>query len=132
MQKWWHVSPTRIVIALVAVFALMWMIGQAVQWLAPWTEARSMLRENPALAQIPVASSDQSLATLSGFRVELFGISVQTPWDKPGTIRMVPGLAVVPFPGQHVAMMLFAPTSQLAEKRLGYRNRHDGFHSWMV
>lgn len=118
MQKWWHVSPTRVVIALIAVIALIWMIGRAMQWLAPWTEARSMLRDNPTLARFPAPLADRSLSTVSGTPIVLFGLMVPTPWGAFGTIRSAPGLAIIPFPERHVEMLLYETHADSFEKAM--------------
>jgi hypothetical protein len=86
--------------------------------LSPWFEARSILRENPALAQTPVPLPDADLASLSGSSVELLGMTIQTPWSKIGTIRLAPGVAAIPFPDEDVQMLLFEPESDDFEKRM--------------
>ena len=111
MTKWWHLSWKRVVIALLAVFAVFWLIGETMEWLAPWREARSMLRDNPCLGVTPTPMPDRSVAPLSGSQLVLFGISLQTPWNGMGTISLEPGDAEVPFPEQHIAIRLFEPGS---------------------
>ncbi len=118
MRKWWHVSPKRVVIAVVVVFTLMWMAGKAAEWLAPRTEARSMLRNYPELAQLPVPLPDQSLATLSDNPLVFFGLTVYTPWGRFGTIQSAPGIAMIPFPERHLEMILYKPQADSFEKAM--------------
>lgn len=118
MKRWWHVSPKRVVIALVVVFALMWILGKAVGWLAPWAEARSMLRDNAALAQLPAPIPDRSLTALSDDSIVFFGLTVRTPWGRFGTIRSTPGIAMIPFPDRQVAMILYEPREDDFVKRM--------------
>jgi len=88
------------------------------QLLSPWYEARSLFRDHPTLGKLPSALPDKSMAPLSGFRVELFGLTIQTPWTHIGTIQMASGVAMIPFPEQHVAMTLYKPNSDDFERRL--------------
>jgi hypothetical protein len=83
-----------------------------------------MLRDNPGLARLPVALADRSLATLTGFQIEMYGFAVQAPWSNMGTIRMASDVAIAPFPDQHVAMMLFKPGDDDFEVRMGSEAAH--------
>jgi hypothetical protein len=103
------VSWKQAVIALAAIFAVMWLTGEAMKWLAPWTEARSMARDNPALAHLPALLPDQSLAVLSDNPIMIFGLTVHTAWSRFGTIQSAPGLAIIPFPERHIEMLLYEP-----------------------
>jgi hypothetical protein len=67
---------------------------------------------------------DKRMAPLSGVRFELFGISVQTPWGKMGTIRLAPSVAMIPSPEQHIAMTLFNPESDDFERRMFAQATH--------
>jgi hypothetical protein len=117
-RKWWHVSPKRVVIALLVVFSLVLLIGKAMEWIAPWAEAKAVLRDNPALDILPAPLTDRNLATLSDSQVELFGLTVHTPWGAFGTIRSAHGFAAIPFPERHVEMLLYEPHVDSFEKEM--------------
>ena len=118
MQKWWHVSWKRIAIVLAVLFALVWAAGKSMKWLAPWIEARSMLRDNPTLVQLPIPLPDQTLAKLSDSTIVLFGLTVYTPWGRFGTIQSAPGMATIPFPERHIEMLLYEPNQDTFEKKM--------------
>jgi len=113
---WWRVS-----LGLIVLFVAIWMLGKAMQRLSPWYETRSLSRDHPILGKLPSALPDKSMAPLSGFRVEIFGLAFQTPWSHIGTMTirmMASNEAMIPFPDQHVAMTLFRPSSDDFEKRM--------------
>jgi hypothetical protein len=114
----WHVNWLRVSLGLIVCFAAIWLVGEAMQSLSPWYEARSLFRQQPALERTPSPIRDKSVAPLPGFQVELFGLAVQTPWNRSGTIQLASNLATIPFPEQHVAMMLFKPSSNDFERRM--------------
>jgi len=84
VNKWWGVSWKRVGIALLLVFGSLWLVyGAAVlisYQLRPWLTARSLAKEFPELDRVPVALADKSLSPLAGIRVEVNGLSLQTPW----------------------------------------------------
>jgi hypothetical protein len=103
------VSWKQVAIALAIVFAAMWLTGEAMKWLAPWKEARSMVRDNPSVAEVPTVVPDQSLTPVSGVRIDLYGLAIQTPWSAIGTVRTATGVAYVPIPEQPVEMVVYEP-----------------------
>jgi hypothetical protein len=77
-----------------------------------------MLRDNPALAKLPVPLPDQSLATLSESPILLFGLTVHTAWGRFGEIQSTPGVARIPFLDRNVEMLLYAPHQENFEKAM--------------
>jgi hypothetical protein len=47
----------------------------------PWNITREDSRDNPQLSQIPIALPDNSLAKLNGTHIEVYGFSMDTPWQ---------------------------------------------------
>jgi hypothetical protein len=110
---WWKVS-----LGLIVLFTATGLVVKARERLASWYEVRALFQSNPALGKTPSALSDRTMAQLTGFRVELFGLAVQTPWNNVGTIQMLSDVATIPFPEQHVEMTLFHPSSEDFGKRM--------------
>jgi hypothetical protein len=48
----------------------------------PWHITRELSREYPQLNQIPLAPPDNSLTKLNGVRIEVYGFSMDTPWQE--------------------------------------------------
>lgn len=86
MARWWHVSWKRVGTTLLVIFltplllAGVWLLVQI--QLMPWQLANSIATDNPGIDMVPVALPDHSVKTLSGERVEHFGLSIQLPWKE--------------------------------------------------
>jgi hypothetical protein len=110
MKDWWRVSWKRVGIALLVVFAVLWLvawIGDAVvRQMAPWQTARDLGRDDPHLSLLPIALPDTRLATLDGLRIERFGFSFQVPWKVIDRQKDLKGLSVLAFKGGGSVMIM--------------------------
>ncbi len=86
MAKWWHISWKRVAILLFATFAGLWLLVGTIQLISlqlrPWDFARDLRRENPQVDYIPATLPDRSITSLSGMRIEAYGLSLSTPWQE--------------------------------------------------
>lgn len=99
MAKWWQVSWKRVGFALLIIFLTPVLLGGVgflgyVQ-LAPWLTARELAKDQPGIELAPTPLPDRSLATLSGERIERFGLSFQLPWKPIDSDRQLKEIAVV-------------------------------------
>jgi hypothetical protein len=110
MNKWSHVSWKRVAAALLVVLGATWVIVFGMKLLTPWYTAREMFRHDSSVRLMPTSLSDQSLAPLKGNRIEVSGISFETPWNEPPVIKSEKTLAIVAFPKRGAGMLLFVPS----------------------
>jgi hypothetical protein len=84
-EKGQHLTTSwkRVLVALLAVFAVIGVAGGIYAYLSPWIIARSFLQSAPALDLVPTLLPDTTIAQLAGPRIESGGISLQLPWNPP-------------------------------------------------
>lgn len=113
MAQKWRVTPGRVASVVALLWLVIWVSGKAVEWaeFAPWPEAQSIYRKNPAVAASPVDLPNRGVAPLSGVTAYLFGFQIQTPWKRLGTIREQSNVDYIPFPEENVTLAFFMPDS---------------------
>jgi hypothetical protein len=121
MKDWWRVSWRRVGIALLVVFAALWLaawIGEAVvRQTEPWQIARDLGRDDPRLSLLPIVLPDTRLATVDGLRIERFGYSFQVPWKVIDRQKDLKGLSVLErfrFKCLHIRMRQRSSSTRLA------------------
>jgi hypothetical protein len=121
--KWWHVRWGRfgrgfkkiglwMAILLASGLILIVAVSYVEGFIGPWLAMRNLSRE-PSAWVVPKPLSDQSVAQLSGTRIEAYGYSIQTPWNDPAIFEgLRDSITDVSFRKDNVAMLLFNPADK--------------------
>jgi hypothetical protein len=109
------------VITLAVIFGGLWLLEGAFELvsfqLTPWRMARGLDRYDPQASQIPVALPDQSLAALGEARIEVFGLSIDTPWEKIVSQKTLSSFSFWNFrDGAHISIIKDADWGGLASR----------------
>ena len=122
MNKWWSVSWKRVGTGLLLVFVSLWLVYGATvlgsYQLHPWLTARELVRDYPQLNMVPMAPPDKSLASLKGVRVDFYGLSFQTPWNRVASKRSTRSVSFVKF-SDGPGIMVFDPAEDPGKAMLG-------------
>jgi hypothetical protein len=113
--KWWHVRWKKLALRLAIAFAVIYLAEGAVEvvgsQLRPWWYARHMFAEIPVSRLVLTPLSDQSFAQLLGTRVEMYGYSIQTPWNEQPKIKDYRTMTSVAFMQSDAGLLIFDPAS---------------------
>ena len=123
--KWWQVrwgffgrGAKRIGLWLAIALAAGWTLMAAGRYIygffAPWYLIQDEGKE-PSAWVVPTPLSDQSVAQLTGTRVEAYGYSIQTPWSDQPEIRRFKSITLATFHETKAGMMLYDPAEETTE-----------------
>jgi hypothetical protein len=117
MSKQWEVKWWRVGAALACVFGGLSLVGVAFEnvWL-PWYEGRELVRENPYLGAVPAPVSDKTVAKLDGVRLDLFGVSLQVPWNEVVRNKTVGNTSLISFEDDR-SLFIFDPSTAFSQVR---------------
>lgn len=113
--KWWHVRWKKLALGFAIVYAAIWLAMlavKAVTWeLAPWLLTRQVYRDDPTACLVLTPLPDLSRALLSGTQVEMYGYSIQTPWNEQPRTKEQRTVTSIAFMQSNAGMLIFDPAS---------------------
>lgn len=111
--KWWQVRWKKLALRLAIAFAVIYLAEGAVEivgsQLRPWWYARQEFRDDPTARLVLTPLPDQSVAQLSGTRIEMYGYSIQTPWNEQPKVKVHQTAMSIAFMQSNAGMLIFDP-----------------------